>query len=235
MDNVISIVKRSNQRGGRMFSIIDLLESGTLDLDKSGWLVSRIEAGSSFLVGAKAGGAGKTTVMGALLIMLPAGVRLYLTGDRTFIREQNPGDLNYMVSYEISPAFYEGYVWGESLREMFAMTDNEFRIAANLHADTLEDAKHQIIVENRVPEHRFNKCDIFVPITLHGRMREVNRIFYFDKHGDNSWKEFSRSHIPSPREIKIQDFLKYCIKENIRLIEEVRGEWLAWLSGKAGI
>ena len=234
MDNVISIVKKSNQRGGRMLSIIDLLEAGTLDLDKSGWLVSRIEAGASFLVGAKPGGAGKTTVMGALLIMLPAGTELYLTGRNIGVSEvlgsdvnRNSAALKYIVSYEISPAFYEGYVWGKPLREMFSKTDMGLKIAANLHADTLEDAKYQIITENGVPEHRFNRCEIFVPITLNGWKRKINRIVYYDEQG-RLWKDLSSNRTQSMREIEIQDFLKYCVKTKIRLIEEVREAWLSW-------
>ncbi|MCD6120330.1 MAG: hypothetical protein J7K04_00665 [Spirochaetales bacterium] len=241
MDNVISVVKRSNQRGGRMLSVADLLEAGTLDLDKAGWLISRIEEGSSFLVGAKPGGAGKTTVMGALLVMLPAGVRLYLT-DRSaggFSAEMSASNNSYakkyIVSYEISPAFYEGYVWGKALRDMFAKTELGFRIAANLHADTVEDAKYQIVTENRVPEYQFNKCGIFVPITLRGWNREIKRIFYFDKERDNRWKELNAEREVSEREAEIQDFLKYCVKRDIRLIEEVRDEWLAWSSGRPPI
>ncbi|GBE28106.1 hypothetical protein BMS3Bbin03_02042 [bacterium BMS3Bbin03] len=227
-----------------MLSIIDLIEAGTLDLDKSGWLISRIESGSSFLVGAKPGGAGKTTVMGALLVMLPPGAQLYLAGDRTTSRSRlettdeqqdsaaagrssNSACNKYMVSYEISPAFYEGYVWGKAVREMFAMTDLGFKIAANLHADTLGEAKHQIVMENGVPEHQFNTCGIFVPITLRGWKREVNRIFYYDNPEEEGWRELSRYRKPLEREIEIQDFLKSCVRNNIRQIEEVRTEWLA--------
>jgi len=231
-----------------MLSIIDLIEAGTLDFNESGWLISRIESGSSFLIGAKPGGAGKTTVMGALLVMLPPGARLYLAGDstdnmdmfETTDRRQHSTSTGrgsssafnkYMVSYEISPAFYEGYVWGKAVREMFAMTDLGFRIAANLHADTLTDAKHQIVMENRVPEHQFNRCGIFVPITLRGWKREVSRIFYYDNQEEKGWRELSRNRRPLEREIEIQDFLKSCVRNNIRYIEEVRNEWLALRSG----
>lgn len=231
-----------------MLSIIDLIEAGTLDFNESGWLISRIECGSSFLVGAKPGGAGKTTVMGALLVMLPPGARLYLAGDSTDNRDMfettdkrqhstaagrgsSSAFNKYMVSYEISPAFYEGYVWGKAVREMFAMTDLGFRIAANLHADTLKDAKHQVIIENGVPEQQFNKCGIFVPITLRGRKREINRICYYDNPEKEGWRELSRNRKPLEREIEIQDFLRFCVRNNIRHIEEVRNKWLALRSG----
>ena len=63
---------RCNQRGGRMLSMIDLLEAETLGLDLAAWLMARVAGGASFLVGARPGGAGKTTVMCALLNLAPA-------------------------------------------------------------------------------------------------------------------------------------------------------------------
>ena len=50
-----------------MLSVVDLLEAGTLSPAQAAWLLRRILRGSSWLVGAGPGGAGKTTVMSALL------------------------------------------------------------------------------------------------------------------------------------------------------------------------
>ena len=101
MDSVIEIVNRSNQRGGRMLSVIDLLEAGTLDRTKAAWLLARILSGASFLVGARPGGAGKTAVMGALLTMLPAGRRCAWRRS-TGWESSKPGDC--IVAYEIGRA-----------------------------------------------------------------------------------------------------------------------------------
>ena len=60
-------LERCNQRGGRMLSVFDLLAAGTLDVDLTAYFLARISRGASFLVGANPGGAGKTTVMCALL------------------------------------------------------------------------------------------------------------------------------------------------------------------------
>jgi len=57
MDSVITVVNRSNQRGGRMLSVVDLIEAGTLTLGQAAWLVDRVRSGDSFLVGARPGGA----------------------------------------------------------------------------------------------------------------------------------------------------------------------------------
>ena len=50
-----------------MLSVFDLLEAKTIDLDLAAYLMARISKGSSFMVGSVPGGAGKTTVMCALL------------------------------------------------------------------------------------------------------------------------------------------------------------------------
>ncbi len=56
-----------NQRGGRLLSLVDLLEAGTVNLPLAGYLAAVMRRGSSLLVGARPGGAGKTAVMVALL------------------------------------------------------------------------------------------------------------------------------------------------------------------------
>jgi Flp pilus assembly CpaF family ATPase len=54
-DDVISVVNRSNQRGGRMLSLADLVEADTFTLEQAAWVTERIEAGASILVGANPG------------------------------------------------------------------------------------------------------------------------------------------------------------------------------------
>ena len=69
-------INRCNQRGGRMLSVVDLIEAGTMTAELAAYCLAAIGQGASFMVGAMPGGAGKTTVMGALLNFVPAGVEL---------------------------------------------------------------------------------------------------------------------------------------------------------------
>ena len=69
-------IDRCNQRGGRMLSIVDLIEAGTFPRDLAACCLAVIGGGGSFMVGALPGGAGKTTVMGALLNFVPSDVVL---------------------------------------------------------------------------------------------------------------------------------------------------------------
>ena len=110
MDRVLSVVNRANQRGGRMLSLVDLQEAGTVSAAQAAWLLARVAEGASWLVGARPGGAGKTAVLAALLAMVPDGesVRLTLAGGGW--HGALPGET--VVSYELSPGTYEAYIWG---------------------------------------------------------------------------------------------------------------------------
>ncbi|MBM3496717.1 MAG: hypothetical protein FJX72_20715, partial [Armatimonadetes bacterium] len=74
-------IERCNQRGGRMLSVVDLVEAGTLTPDVAAYCIAAVSSGRSFLVGASPGGAGKTTVMGALLNFVPPDVALVAAGE----------------------------------------------------------------------------------------------------------------------------------------------------------
>ena len=69
-------IDRCNQRGGRMLSVVDLIDAGTVSTDLAAYCMAAIGRGASFMVGALPGGAGKTTVMGALLNFVPEDVVL---------------------------------------------------------------------------------------------------------------------------------------------------------------
>lgn len=69
-------IYRCNQRGGRMLSVVDLIEAGILGEELAAYCLAAIGQGASFMVGAMPGGARKTTVMGALLTFVPPDVEL---------------------------------------------------------------------------------------------------------------------------------------------------------------
>jgi hypothetical protein len=221
-DDVISVVNRSNQRGGRMLSLADLVEADTFTLEQAAWVTERIEAGASILVGANPGGAGKTAVMGALLTMLPAGERVQVTHGNW--RSADPGDC--LVAYEISPASYEAYIWGEEVREFLARGRGGARLVANLHADTLEEARNQIADDNGAGRDGFDAFDVFVPITVSSgfgpRTRVIEQIHY---HGRDGWGVVGRTPQLSARAQEIAGFLTRCSAEGTRRVEDVRQAW----------
>lgn len=228
-DPVLLVVNAANQRGGRMLSVIDLLDAGTMDLAGAAWVIDAIARGGSWLVGAVPGGAGKTTIMGALLAMLPAGEPVCVTRPGSGWERSAAGSC--VVAHEISPGAYDGYIWGDNLKRYAALRRSGCRLVANLHADTPEEAESQF-EENGLPSDDWGAFDLFLPIrvkrTATGRERVVPEI---RRRVDGRWES-----IPLPmstpcnaRVDAIRRFLAQCQQSGTRNVEDVRAAWLKWL------
>ena len=221
---VIEVVRRSNQRGGRMLSVLDLVEAGTLTLPLAAWLLARVAAGSSWLVGARPGGAGKTTIMGALLAMLPEAEAVHLATAAGSWRRARPGEC--VVAYEIGPGDYEAYVWGEELRELAALGARGCRIVSNPHADTLEEAREQLVSRNSVPGSDFDRFDLFLPIRLRGSGRRPNpTVPMVWLCTGSEWQSIQEPSLDREGE-RIRAWLDRAGAEEARSVEQVRGAWL---------
>ncbi len=170
-------IQRCNQRGGRMLSVVDLVEAGTLTRDLAAYALATIGAGASFMVGARPGGAGKTTVMGALLNLVPAHVTLTDAADESVIeqglREQAPR--RCYVCHEIGNGSYHAYLWGQALRRYFKLPSAGHMIATNLHADTLEQARDQVCGDNDVPASDFRRMNLLFFLAVESASRSVRR------------------------------------------------------------
>jgi len=150
-------LSRCNQRGGRMLSILDLLDAQTLDLDLAAYLMARISQGVSFMVGARPGGAGKTTVMAALLNLVPEQVILAAATPQMVRDAANrPAESPCCyVCHEIGAGHWFAYLWGAELRAYCALQERGCLLATNLHADDLEETREQVCAENGVAGKHF--------------------------------------------------------------------------------
>jgi len=157
-------IGRCNQRGGRMLSIVDLLDAGTLDLPLAGYLLAAIGGGASFMVGARPGGAGKTTVMGALLNFVPPGTPLRAAdGPATLAELARPGAPRVCaVCHEVGAGAYYAYLWGAELRAYFALAAAGHQLATNLHADTFDEARAQVCDQNGVRGEDFRRMNLLL-------------------------------------------------------------------------
>lgn len=240
-EDVLQVINNSNQRGGRMLSLVDLIEADTLTLPMAARLTELVESGSSVLVGAVPGGAGKTAVMGALLTMLPAGEPAHVTRETAVaIGSGGPragsggswraaGAGECIVAYEISPASFEAYIWGSTLREFVRRGVEGARLVTNLHADTLEQARDQLVEDNDVPAEHFNTFDLFVPIRVGGGFGRRSRVVeYVDYRDGDRWTHITREPQLSPRAQEISAFFQDCLDNGVRRIAAVR---TAWVSG----
>ncbi len=225
MDRVLYIVNRSNQRGGRMLSLIDLIETETLTFRQAAWILQRIEQGSSWLVGGAPGGAGKTAVVGALLALLPPGTPVTLTTMDSGWRNARPGDC--LVAYEVGDGAYEAYLWGADVQSLTERGLQGCRIVSNLHADSLEEARAIVVDRCGAREEGFRAFDLFIPISVRGGFvsmsRKIDTMFYA---GGDAWHEYDPGHVPSDREVVLERFLRDTAERGVRKIEDVRGAWL---------
>ena len=100
-------IERCNQRGARMLSVVDLIEAGTLTPELAAYALAAIWHGASFMIGALPGGAGKTTVMGALLNFVPPDVELAVADGLPALTAGRAGQpKRCFICHEIGPAPY---------------------------------------------------------------------------------------------------------------------------------
>jgi hypothetical protein len=215
-----------------MLSVVDLVKAGTLGKEQAAWLLEEIWAGSSFLVGANPGGAGKTAVMGALLTMLPDTPEVHLTSYGGRWKRAEPGSC--LVAYEISPASFEAYIWGDDVRQLTELGRNGCRIISNLHADTLGEARSQVAEECGAGEGGFQAFSLFLPINTGGRGFRMQRVVEEVYRAEGGrWQRVERGKEPSSAERNaIEAFLDRCVKEESVRIEEVREAWLTFLASE---
>lgn len=149
----VARIEQCNQRGGRTLTLVDLIEAGTVSLDMAAYLAAVVACGHSLLVGANPGGAGKTTVMAALLAFLPPGCAIEAVADRRALvaaaHDHAYGETCYLA-HEVGAGSYYAYVWGADARAFFALAGRGHIIATNLHADSLAETRTQLCDENGV-------------------------------------------------------------------------------------
>jgi len=142
-------IRLLNQRGGRMLSLVDLLDAGTLNPEMAAEMIYVAASGGSFLTAAGPGGAGKTTLMAAALAFLAPGTEIVtIEGPEALERltAAKPDHPQCLVAHEISPADIFGYLWGEGVVRYFDVGMEPGRcIASNLHAETHPVARDQLL------------------------------------------------------------------------------------------
>jgi hypothetical protein len=124
-------------------SIIDLVNSGTLDCKLAALLWLIMEQRASVLVASMPVYAGKTTLMHALLDFLPPELRMIgLKGyfeDFKFVEHGQP-QKSYLVSEEISNHGFSEYLWGFKAVKTFRLLSEGYALGATMHARSSEEA-----------------------------------------------------------------------------------------------
>ena len=155
-------IEQLNQRGGRMLSIVDLIQAETISVEMAAYAMRAMAEGASLLTAARPGGAGKTTLMAAILGLLPPGVRLVTVDSSGVIYEalqQSTVEPACFLAHEIGSGNWYGYIWGQDVADFFSLIEGQRRIASCLHADTLEELTGILCSPPlRVTRQTLNKC-----------------------------------------------------------------------------
>ena len=227
-------LNRCNQRGGRMLSIFDLLAAKTLDLDLAAYLMARISTGSSFMVGSVPGGAGKTTVMCALLNFIPVDVPLIAATPQAIYEAANTSVC--YVCHEIGSGHYFAYLWADALRAYCGLFEHGHLLATNLHADNPEQARNQICNTNKVQSEHFNKFELLIFLRIEngylGAKRWIEDVYssdgssghelIFNATDKRTLDENAKHYLADPEYVAAcRDFLTK-IPPDVRTIEDTR-------------
>ena len=120
-----------------------LISNGTMSAEVAAILWVLMEEHPSFLVVALPRKAGKSTVAEGLLGLTRPGTRTFTVrgNDESFdfLGRMAPGD-GYIICNEFSRASVPIYIWGNPVRRVFGLMDQGYRVAASMHAETLDEA-----------------------------------------------------------------------------------------------
>ncbi len=155
-------IESLNQRGGRTLSIVDLIGDGTLTPEMGGYFLARMADGASVLTAAGPGGTGKSTLLANLLVLLPPGERIISTASPEVIscglRQTSPA---CYLAHEIGSGHWHGYIWGQQVAEFFVLAERGHRLAAAIHADTLDELTRSLCSPPlNVPEQALRAVDL---------------------------------------------------------------------------
>jgi len=232
-DEVLESLSRFG-RGDRALSLLDQVERDSLDLDLAAWLVAQVADGVSFLVGARPGKAGKTTTMRSLLSFVPAELAF---------AEALPGQMpsnvkpSCVISHELSSHGLPAYLWDQDVRDFFALPRAGHMVAANLHADDLDETRGQICGDNGVPAAHFRAVPLLVYLRMDGKGEEARRWIEevaLAVGGADHVTVFTRAYGFAPdaprnpeREAAVKAFLESAVELGFQTPPELRQRFLA--------
>lgn len=219
------------QWGGRMLSLVDLIKLGTVPLELAAYLVDGIRSGASVLVGALPSGVGKTTLMAALLGVIPASDRIITIEDADMIRKLTHGtreNPKIYVIHEISRGpTWGNYLGGRPVVEVTKLVGPYTRLAANLHADSIEGVEATFRRFGSQEAMNVFNFIIFLRYNPRNRRRIVDEVWEFDgprkafKRVYTNAEGFSPDAKDKTDQQKWRKFLSQCLNKYVYTIEEV--------------
>lgn len=160
-------------------SITEIVAAGTMPPRIAAMLWLAVERGASIVLAADPPGAGKTTILTALLAFARPDAAVYFTRGwgETFRLPPRDGDAPvYMLINEISDHL-PVYSWGPYVQRAFELMDQGYSLASTMHADTVEGVIEQLTDENDVEPRLIGNLTFVVPLYVGvANSRRVRRV-----------------------------------------------------------
>ncbi|HXK32890.1 MAG TPA: hypothetical protein VNM91_02620 [Dehalococcoidia bacterium] len=159
-------------------SITEIIAAGTMPPRVAAMLWLGVERGASIVLAADPPGAGKTTILTALLAFARPDASVYFTRGwgETFRLPPPPRadePPTYILINEISDHL-PVYSWGPYVQRAFELMADGYSMASTMHADTVEGVIEQLADECDVPARNIGYLTFVVP--LHIGVRDGRRI-----------------------------------------------------------
>lgn len=195
--NIYEIEKLSQR--GKTLSIVDLINDHTLNIEMAAHLLYIVSHGASFLTAARPGNAGKTTLTQCLLTYLPPDAEIVTISDSSMLSTTPPSNQNgytYYLCHEIGSGRWFGYLWGDDVRKLFSLMNENHFIASCIHADFLDELREILLSEElNVAEEDFRKLDLILFMHLDRKgfkyIRRVSSVYEATKTPSKK-----QSHVP---------------------------------------
>jgi type IV secretory pathway ATPase VirB11/archaellum biosynthesis ATPase len=181
-------------------SITQILDAGTMPPRVAAMLWLAMERGLSIVLAADPPGAGKTTILTALLAFTRPEASVYFTRGwgETFRLPPRDGAPVYILINEISDHL-PVYSWGPYVQRAFELMGEGYSLASTMHADTVDGVIAQLTEECDVPERLVGHLALVVPIFVGAsggrRIRRVSEVTVleplgpgYDRHSVARWR-----------------------------------------------
>ena len=164
-------------------SITEIVRAGTMPPRVAAMLWLAMERGLSIVLAADPPGAGKTTILTALLAFAPPDASVYFTrgwGETFRLPPRQDGDApTYILINEISDHL-PVYSWGPYVQRAFELMADGYALASTMHADTVDGVIAQLRDECDVPERLLGNLALVVPLYVGAsggrRIRRVSEV-----------------------------------------------------------
>ena len=198
-------------------SITSIVRAGTVPSRVVAILWLAMERGASIVLAADPPGAGKTTILTALLAFTHPDAAVYFTrGWGETFRLPPRGDDDppvYLLVNEISDHL-PVYSWGPYVQRAFELMGEGYTLASTLHAETVDGVIEQLTDECDVPPQHIGRLAFVVPMFVGNRggqrLRRVSEVAVleplgagYDRHSIARWKtdEDTYDILTTPAEI----------------------------------